>query len=166
MKIRNGFVSNSSSSSFIVKHINFLDETIKKLSKSVISKLLNYGFSEVNAVTPSQLEDVSDKNIYGPIKDGKDILMLNYGYSVICNQDDVVEFLVQNNISFVASIHYGTETYVFDKGSKYVTVYNNFGRHMEIYHDEKCLPTEIMYKIPVKNILKNIKKRKNICQGK
>jgi ethanolamine utilization protein EutQ (cupin superfamily) len=157
MKIRNGFVSNSSSSSFLVEHIGFLKKS-KKLNKNTINKLVKFGFKETGATIPSDF--IYDKD--GPIVIEGKTEILNYGMNVICNQDDVVEFLVKNNISFIASIHYDHITYIFNKNDEYIMAYNNAGKVAEMYGDTiySHIPKESSYKIKVKDILKETKKRK------
>ena len=138
MKTRNGFVSNSSASSFIVHHFNWKSKGI--LDAKTIKKLLKYGFKETHISHPSHLDnaDYKDKDIWKAAieKDGT-IISKNYGYWVSCNQDEVIQFLVKNDIGFIATGHYGHVTYLFHKGDKHLMVFRNYGAEVETYHYDK-----------------------------
>jgi integrase len=55
MKIRKGFVSNSSSSSFIIERVNFGDSKKLLISKDVEKKIKKFGFEKTFACTPYQI---------------------------------------------------------------------------------------------------------------
>ena len=132
MKTREGFVSNSSSSSFVVAHkpFTFTDKNPKRLLKdSEIKKLKKHGFDF----------------------DGQ-----NYVYSVSCNQDDVIELLLKEKISFKAECHYGHYHVFYDKDKNVVIEAYNYGceadtygiDHILEYVDNTDYPEE--FKIPIK----------------
>lgn len=119
MKTRNGFVSNSSSSSFVVTHKPIIlgDKTPKRILKdSEIRKLKKYGF-EFNGY--------------------------DYTYSVSCNQDDVIEFLLKEKIPFTAECHYGHYHVFYIRETDEVVEAYNFGCEMDTYKPDSVLE---MYK--------------------
>lgn len=129
MKTRSGFVSNSSSSSFIVENYEqyplFGDNT-PKLSKEEIDKLLDYGFFYVRRKYASELE-----NSMGKAKPCKK--PYNLGYWIMCNQDEVIDFLLKNNIPFTAVINYGHTHVFYDRDSTDMLVAENYGLSLEMY---------------------------------
>jgi len=130
MKIRNGFVSNSSSSSFLIRYWDFHEQKVF-LTEEQIKKLEDYGFKPVNTYSIMDIECADwkleslapDENWTEP--------PLSYGFGVTCNQSDVVEWLVANEIPFKALCHYGHESIIFD-GEKIYTI-PNFGIEAEMY---------------------------------
>jgi hypothetical protein len=56
----------------------------------------------------------------------------NYGYSVVCNQDEVILFLLQNKIPFIAEEHYGHYNVFYD-GKETVVRAVNCGNIMATY---------------------------------
>ena len=180
MKIRQGFVSNSSSSSFIVKirKDDFFDKIFKTLDKKKINLLKKHGFYECGASTPENLEnreketkyfkelkDDIEKNNTKKNKKYKEYKARYLGYRVICNQDFAIDFLVYHDIGFVASIHYGHYTYIYKTGGKYIYVLNNFGIQDDddpekLFKNKKDMKAEgtIAYKIPRKEFVNDYKK--------
>lgn len=130
MKIRNGFVSNSSTSSFIIKNkkdFPFLDEPNEpKLTKKEIKLLEDYGFYRVNRPYASELE--ANHGEHEPCNEDN-----TFGYWVVCNEDEVITWLLKHKISFEASTQYGHTHVFYDKGDDYMLVAENFGLTLEMY---------------------------------
>jgi hypothetical protein len=136
MKTRNGFVSNSSSSSFIVRRQSLRDDTIQT-TPTQDEKLATFGFRKTAAHSPHQLPPFNDESQW---KSERKMLRLkhyrtyfNYGYEVTCNQDEVITFLVENRISFVSECHYGHESLLYDGEKNVIYIGINFGAIMETY---------------------------------
>ena len=92
MKTRHGFVSNSSSSSFIVIRKDFLQNGHKSLITKKEEALLNkFGFKKVWCFHSNQVDTESD-GLPESICKGREN-EYNYGYFVSCNQTDVIYFL-------------------------------------------------------------------------
>lgn len=145
MKIRSGFVSNSSSSSFVVKAreakykpskenpgCQKFDKWISKLTKTQVNKLKQNGFRMTWAHSPSQVPATrkeKDEHEAQVIKNPD--FDYSWGYDVTCNQDKVFQFLIENDIPFSAEEHYGHRHVFFD--GKTVTTAVNFGVIMSMY---------------------------------
>jgi hypothetical protein len=136
MKTRQGFVSNSSSSSFIVRRQGLRDDIIQTTTIQDLA-LKEFGFRKTTAHNPHQLPPFHDKEEW---KTERKLLRLkvykkgfNFGYEVICNQNVVITFLVENRISFVAACHYGHESVLYDGKTDTMHVGVNYGSIMETY---------------------------------
>lgn len=134
MKIRNGFVSNSSSSSFIVKSKRY-DWTAKVyidiISGDDIKKLLSFGFWWTDIDRASEMESLNHGQEYDYKKDKE---TESLGYRVTCNEEDVIYFLVKNDIPFSASCHYGHYSVFYDKNKKEIFYADNYGLSLEMYN--------------------------------
>lgn len=133
MKVRRGFISNSSSSSFVVKLKDFVfregsnECPIERLlTKEQEKLLLDYGFKPThdNEGTIERLSKVRQN------KKG-----WNLGYYDICNQDDTTEFLIKHKIPFKGSHHYGHEAVIYN--GKDLFVIPNEGNHVLTYEYDK-----------------------------
>jgi hypothetical protein len=149
-----GFISNSSSSSFIVRRYAGWDFEPKKALTTVAQekKLKKYGFRKTVAYCTDQLPPFYDEKAWK--KEQKCVAKLSpqgdysYGYEVICNQDEVLKFLIKNKISFAAACHYGHYTVIYDAKKDKVYEGVNFGLIMEMYGtDENFLE---IYKTPIR----------------
>lgn len=131
MKIREGFVSNSSSSSFVVRFRNAISEEHESLmaNEEDIKKLVNYGFVLSGTANPF---DINKKGFVDTNK--KYAIALKY--EVTCNEDFVTAFLIRNNIPFQASIHYENEFYQFRRGDNKILSAMNFGQISAMYGTE------------------------------
>lgn len=138
MKIRSGFVSNSSSSSFIVRRTApiTLDDKIV-LTKEQEDALVKFGFRKTFAFTPEQVpafhDDVEWKKEKSFLRKKEYRNRFNYGYEVTCNQDEVMTFLIENKIPFIATCHYGHETVIYSPVDDKVYTATNFGDIMTTY---------------------------------
>ena len=135
MKTRNSLVSNSSVSSFIIHYKDALLIHNKKkmylLTKEEIKLLKKNDFRLSTITHPSNF----DTMYY--IKNSKEAskeVSLTYAKTVSCNQDDEIYFLVKNKIPFIASVHYGHETWLYPRNSKVIYKFRNMGNEVETYH--------------------------------
>lgn len=120
MKIRQSFISNSSSSSFIVENYQkqwngskFVD--IFLLTDQQKQILKDYGFEGVHSIsalnallvtpTPTDLPPV-------------------FHFDVSCNEDEVIAFLLSNKIPFTAACHYGDYSIIYRGGDTFREIYN------------------------------------------
>jgi len=123
MKIRTCFVSNSSSSSFLVKNFDLFSDKKQKLTKEQIKKLEDFGFVASKAWSVTEVEFSNTDNIKYNKGDKDFKYPPSYIYSITCNQDDVIEWLVYEKIPFQALCHYGDYVCIFD-GEKVYRIEN------------------------------------------
>lgn len=136
MKIRTGHVSNSSSSSFIVIIRDDCKFGIDKESMAAVTReqerlLYGYGFRYIKKDWRHALvngaETFDDTNGFGE----KDPISM--AFDIICNQQDVMDFLFENHVPFVESEEYGTRTVCYDGIHDYYDTYVNAGNRFLIY---------------------------------
>jgi hypothetical protein len=138
MKTRNGFVSNSSSSSFVVAVIADFDKIKKPLITKKQRKLLKkLGFLPTSFYGPSLLHRGNWVDYRAKFNKKKAYYL---GFYIECNQDDILYELIKARIPFAASCHYGHETYLYDGGNEFVCI-RNLGLELEMYGDCR-LPRE------------------------
>ena len=88
-----------------------------QLTKEQMKKLIDYGFSELK-----------NKN-----------KTYEFTYGVSCNQDDVLQFLLENNIPFEAECHYGHyNVFYWPKKDTIIEAYN-FGCEISTYGLDSAL---------------------------
>lgn len=130
MKVRSGFVSNSSSSSFIVKNRESFPfpgrDNEPKLTEEDIKLLEGYGFFRVARSYASELE-AKRGEVESSVDDD------TFGYYVICNEDEVIAFLLKNNIPFTAATQYGHTHLFYEKNDGHLLVAHNYGLTLEMY---------------------------------
>ena len=133
MKIRIGFASNSSCTNFIVRigwnKYSHVKEDHVMANKEDIEKLKKWGFKESNIDNPFRMDETQ----YWAGENNKHVTMK---YDVDCNQDEIIAFLVDNNIPFKASVHYHQEFWSYKKDSDYIFVAPNYGIALEMYGED------------------------------
>ncbi len=120
MKIRNGFVSNSSSSSFVVNNKDF-GKDVSTLSSDAVEFLLQEGFVGSNEYFPLSVQVNGVKSLMSNAK-----VPRTYIKNVFCNQSDVIEMLYANAIPFTAFCHYGCQLVAYDVEKKPYFLSNNY----------------------------------------
>ena len=127
MKIRTGFVSNSSTSSFVVKTKELWNKEKEEdtiATEEDIKKLIGYGFQKADGVGPFNTVTIDENG---------DI----FWYHVVCNQHEPLDFLLKNNIPFKASIHYDQSYMSFRRGADHVFVAHNYGIEADMYGEKE-----------------------------
>lgn len=158
MKVRCGFVSNSSSSSFVVMIRDPLAvDTDLIIAKEQIKKLIKYGFKIFNNIYPQNVTygDYIKGNLVQSLKEVKET-DVSLAYHIDCNQDEVICFLIKNKIPFKASVHYQQYYYAYVENSNYLYKIPNLGNIACMYgldelKDKRNAEVE---KISIKKFLK------------
>lgn len=136
MKLRVGFVSNSSTASFVVKtRPTAWDITLKGLGEEdielytlapeKIELLKKCGFVPTTEENPFRKELNTCIGDYEVTPDTDDDSIL--GFWMTCNHFEVLQFLVANDIPFKASVHYGHYLYSYDPKDEHIYIIQNFG---------------------------------------
>lgn len=134
MKIRDGFVSNSSSSSFVVQRRDTHVRNSPKLVTAEQEKLLKkQGFSLKTCYYPDQVD------VWHPDHEltAEEKKYANWTRYVSCNQSDEIEFLLENRISFTADIHYGHSSMIYDGKTDVLIIAQNFGKQIQMWGSGK-----------------------------
>jgi len=139
MKTRNGFVSNSSSASFVIPlKITHLggNKTTRDilLSQEEIDLLIGYGFWKscnrnpfrgpndwgynCNDCEGSKNKEFCTADVFGD---------MYLRYDISCNEDEPIDFLLKHDIPFYAGMNYDGQLMVYKKGMKKVLVLQNEG---------------------------------------
>ena len=162
MKVRNGFVSNSSSSSFVVKlKEDWVDARVKNhttpetlLTPEQVSVLESMQFQYCAHTYASRVEQLNRDDECLEAQDKTTAPMM--ALSICCNQDEFIEALVRNEIPFTAACHYGHETVVWRAGDEFVYVLHNAGVAYETYQMQETLDAEFKArKVSVADIKEN-----------
>lgn len=145
MKTRNGFVSNSSSSSFVVGFRDLLvgSHCHKKLTITgkQYDSLVKFGFRKIKNY---RVHGISDDDMQFDDADVGDFCE-NLGYHADCNDyEKTAYFLIKNGIPFNCLKDYGDTNVLYD-GSDYVTIARNYGNALSgIKFTDKKLLDELL----------------------
>lgn len=123
MKIRSNYVSNSSSSSFVVEVRNTFKSANFLISKEKICQLVGYGFQWMGGFVQNIVFYPAEKK--KSESDFSEKENMNLYFDVVCNEDEVYEYLFKNHIPFIASIHNDDELWVYE-GGDYYEVFTNY----------------------------------------
>lgn len=134
MKLRVGFVSNSSSASFVVVVRDYSFEKKyceRKILKEKEDLLINFGFQYMKGyphhllTSPGEIVDSIDE--FGEKEE------INLYFDVLCNEDEVTDFLFEHKIPFMASIQNDVYLMVYDGKSDYYEIFTDYAKYYLIY---------------------------------
>lgn len=166
MKTRMGFVSNSSSSSFVVCYRKNTwiapEEDHQKyfLDKNQLKSLKRHGFKYSNVNNP-YFVGTGYENVCLNFKSFKRWENIYLTYDITCNQDDTIYFLLNNKIPFVALCHYDEELVTWDGKCEYfyktsntveLLSKNGGSNEFDCGKDGKYFPAQLVPKIEKYNV--------------
>lgn len=147
MKVRTGFVSNSSASSFVVSLFDsWIKDKTRLISEETEKLLLEKGFKyTIYSEVGIQMRDSSDEE-WGkdePLwkiadEDGEfEMLATNLGFWVPCNEDWIYRWLIDNKIPFKSVRHYSHFMLAWDGKEDFVVEMTNWGlsRSEKVWED-------------------------------
>lgn len=150
MKIRQGFVSNSSSSSFLVDYLHSDTITSMKkesalLSEEQVSKLIDIGFRFDSVSSTDRVRDSKYKTMIPEytMKVGRhdcktiDLLHNKLVYFHQINSEDVVEELVKLGVPFKMLYNYETTLHIWKPWKRTLLSFTNFGKAYEMNYIRK-----------------------------
>jgi hypothetical protein len=150
MKTRSGFVSNSSSSSFVVRRWDDMNKKPKKLLSAGDEKgLQSLGYTLQGAYYPNQITDNRPEKPRTKLEKEFIETMGNWCRTVTCNQEDEIYFLLKARISFMADIHYEHRSMIYDGKTDVLLIAQNFGKQIQMWGTEKMKFTSSLEKEPV-----------------
>ena len=129
MKIRNGFVSNSSSSSFVVQVKEFsylLKKPIYFIDKFQEDVLKCLGFNYVEEFPRNALMSLFKNTSFVKRESSKENFPLCMKLDTLDDGDEILYELFKNHIPFYASQHYDEWFYVYDGKSDFYEVFPNY----------------------------------------
>jgi len=136
MKTRKSFVSNSSSSSFVIQvKEDWLEAGRTTNLQNLINSeqratLIEYGFEYIHTRCPDQIEHGG--NDIDP--DDSEYPFIYMYKSVGCNQDDIAKLLIDLDIPFRASVHYGHEAWIWNPEIDLdIVIIQNYGSAALLY---------------------------------
>ena len=153
MKVRNGYVSNSSSASFVVvlrEKDNNLQ--IKKfLSKEEEKLLYDFGFRYMKGKWQWCIDSCDDINIEDNYDLNDEVCMY---MDCLSNEDEIYNFLFKNKIPFKANCSNGCQLWIYDGKSDYYEVFMNYGNLFEMYGNNREMFDKLYmeYTIPYEKV--------------
>lgn len=127
MKIRNGFVSNSSSSSFVVDLRNDMDRSFPRLitveqEKGLLSLGFGYSWIRHTSLVEGNVKHQSKSNTKVP----------NMIYHHDINSEDIVEELVKLGVPFKMLYNYDTTLHLWKPWKRNLVSFTNLGNAYEM----------------------------------
>jgi len=122
MKLRYGFVSNSSASSFLLSTNGLSDEQVRYIESLGFSNSVR--ISNIDNFT--HLVNCADKEVMDKLFADSDPFLTNWMFlHIVVNQDDLICQLLSAEIDFVAFCQYDTEpVYAITENNKQMINYN------------------------------------------
>jgi hypothetical protein len=95
--------------------------------------LIKDGFKPSNQLHAASIDlftEMNPKLIKAKVKDAYSLYK-----SCACNQNEIAYFLLKRGIPFTAAVHYGNQTWYYERGDKFFYKLRNLGLEYEMYKD-------------------------------